>query len=367
MVLPAHDGFFDMASPEEAFNVLYRTPGTAPPAVADFSPLFASDVGDAERVRAVREAVGSSFSHRAYSGTLLVFGTFLRHLKHRLRAHALAHRVSPLALMTQDPALDRPAETAYRLLNAHVDALVAAVPLAFPPALRPLFESGDASAFFASWPAYFPSRGHAHSFFMTATMLHSLRMESLFEGDASRASPDMFSSPAFLSVLEGAAVAVRMLRSQMADDPRLRWGHLSQVATALRAGNILLAAVRVGAAGMGYEEEVGVVARFLDVVGWTYRPLGTSRAAPWDRPGLTLPCSIEGSQGLPRRRRGRRHLRPPGPGGRRTAARSRAGAHGGRPGARGGARAGAGGGDAGGVCAGGDGGGQGVPGVHSVV
>ncbi|KAI9014010.1 hypothetical protein DFJ74DRAFT_681007 [Hyaloraphidium curvatum] len=303
MVLPAHDGFFDMASPEEAFNVLYRTPGTAPPAVADFSPLFASDVGDAERVRAVREAVGSSFSHRAYSGTLLVFGTFLRHLKHRLRAHALAHRVSPLALMTQDPALDRPAETAYRLLNAHVDALVAAVPLAFPPALRPLFESGDASAFFASWPAYFPSRGHAHSFFMTATMLHSLRMESLFEGDASRASPDMFSSPAFLSVLEGAAVAVRMLRSQMADDPRLRWGHLSQVATALRAGNILLAAVRVGAAGMGYEEEVGVVARFLDVVGWTYRPLALKAAKDFHAAvaaaGISAPPAPAGDEPLP--------------------------------------------------------------------
>ncbi|KAI9025393.1 hypothetical protein DFJ74DRAFT_37957 [Hyaloraphidium curvatum] len=311
LVLPAHERFFDMDQPEQAFAALHTGPDRAPPVVFDFSALADPSLPPDRRRATVREVVGPCFSGRLTYGALFLVNCFLRTLRIRARSHALAHGVAPLALAAQDPAFDTPAERTYRVYCDHVEALVADVYAALPPPLAAELAAGRPAALFRDWPAQCHyDRSYAFQAAAFLVNLQSFAVESYVQGPLPSAGPSVLRSPPVLRAVHAARAATGLLATMLAEDPLLDYLHYTVYPAALRCGHLLLAARALDPEG-GFEAEVRAVSRVLDRLGHTFAPLGGSPLAVAARPGGKLTRRIR------RRGQDRARLPPRDAGGRR--------------------------------------------------
>jgi hypothetical protein len=274
--LACHELFWDMESPELAFEMMLAASAPFGPAgtVVDIQPLSLLTLQPKTRAMMIAELFRPCFAQSGSFGVIMLFNTLLRALRMQLRSFAELSGVKPLQICAQEPEMDSENERFYRQRAGHIDALAGDFFAVLPPDISGPFESGDLAPYFANWSKYFSDLAYAHAFFTGCVMTRCSEIEVW--GDPATASAELLSSPRLAGVMQVATLVGRLLEGQLADDPSLRWSHETHFGMILRIGYVFLAAMR-GGLSTRFERELVTVLRALERFAMTGQPVARAR------------------------------------------------------------------------------------------
>lgn len=245
--LPCHESFFDDPTPEVGMIRLVQQHMSS--AGGQWKPPMVDTAKFLERRDAVvgrqlaRQFVEPVFDHRAGLFAIAHFYSFLRYLRGLLKTYARLHAIETLPIMTQPPEQDLPAQSAYRARVELFEVLTVEYFKAMPEHVGFDLAMGDASKYFSCWPNYFAAKLHAQMVVNFTLCILNFDVEHFMQGDPGAADPELFQSAAFGKILESGITFVRLLESQMKEDPDMRSAHYLTATESFRIGGLNIAAV----------------------------------------------------------------------------------------------------------------------------
>ncbi|KAI9004330.1 hypothetical protein DFJ74DRAFT_693088 [Hyaloraphidium curvatum] len=261
---PCSDVVFSLPA-LEAFERV-RTPGGGPirRPLLDPRPLRELSPPLDAGAALVRAAVAPIFEMRAGRLSLLLLVQYLCALFVRLRDHAAAHGVDPVALASSPPELDTPPGAAFRNGCRILDFLLAQIYDQLPADIGPALLAGDPGPFFARSAAIGGPPG-AHAMLPYFIALRALPIAAWVRGDPASAGAAFFASAPLASALESGIVAADLMRAQLRLDPELRCSGAFAFMPAMKIGALgaAVAAVAGGDAAAQGAEDARAAAAYL--------------------------------------------------------------------------------------------------------
>ncbi|KAI9029215.1 hypothetical protein DFJ74DRAFT_641469 [Hyaloraphidium curvatum] len=256
--LPANDIYFDMDSPQEAYELL-RCSALGPwkHTTVDLGP-FAEFPASPERCCAVvADLAGALYSRRGSIASLSLLLSMLRSHRTRLKAFAASAGISVLKLAAQDPAADSSEQATYRAQAALLEQLASDAMAAVPPDIGRPLAHGHPAPHVALYGSFCPSAKASHMVIGLWISIFSLPLENWLPDDTGAIAPHpgdaatIFASGPVLSALESAALVSTLASEQLRCRPPPCPAdlYLPALVAGLRAGTLLSAAAAALPAG----------------------------------------------------------------------------------------------------------------------
>lgn len=320
--LPCSELYFDMSSPEHAFDLLSRTRvGQTFAEPPDLSCLFSEDdfaTDGRDRfqrsVETIRPIISSVFSRRASHLAVAHVGGALRSLRTSMRNQLATNGINLLKLASQPTELDSPGESHYRsrahFYNALVDEIVKCVP---EDVVKPL-ERGDPVPFLSLAACFLPSPAAGHILLGYLMILKGSTMEHWLEDSlspvpgSSSDSPiiNLFASqsPALASLLESSVLVSSWMNGQLQVDPELKFPILGNVVSGLRIakmGTAVASLLRSSSSRTELleitERDVRTAVRYLEIASTQASGAGRMVVDDLKRQVVEAGISLEGLRG----------------------------------------------------------------------
>lgn len=284
--LPCSEAIFNLSS-EEAFSYLCPHPatGTPPWRSIDFSRITDGSADTTEACHIVASITSYVFNREAGHMALVYLLAFLRQCRFTLRQLAEGYGIDPIVMAAKQARIPNE-EAIYRakaeLLQTMVDQFINSIPENIG---MPLAE-GNPEPLFALAPGnIFPDIPYTHTFLCTYICIRAIPIENWLPPEESDPSLRFFQSETFLNILEIGIIICRLLESQLAMEPQLRWSRPYTVMPVLRVGGLHVAAVKLcqqaaeesGAplgALDGAKEDARIAWRWVDAMARIHRPMG---------------------------------------------------------------------------------------------
>lgn len=289
IALPCHESFFSSIS-REAFARLKQR-GLASWATVDLSGVSLDPTNLPSSIQGIADIVSPVFDQRASSMAIMHVLSLFRDLSRKTKNFAKEQGIAPLELACKPKLaeVETPAEQSYRTIVSVFHSLIECVTTAMPQEVGEALNTGNPAPLLRKGGQYTSDPRYAHALISSYISMRALELDSWLPAKLDTTSPALlafFDSAPFLTTLEAAIVATRLMESQLQADPQLRYQRTFGFISALRIGGLHVAIVKMAAEGksqmheaiQGAKQDAKIAATWLNTMGYIYRPLGMELA-----------------------------------------------------------------------------------------